>query len=429
MGDKTLAAPDMVDLKGGTDEYAPFYQTGPVAVAKRVQDGKLTPFLSVPYPSLSASISGLRMRELTIIVGNSYSGKTTFALDLACRTIELSWDGPKGSILKPDERIGWLALEDDVETFTTRLAGKVAGIPPHLLMYRTREDWDAEELVNLQAATGKWQNHYGKQLTYLCRDAFEGNEEVYSRLETWLDGLRSEGHPCRLLILDYLQLLALHFPGGGKSVWVAMGEAFDWLLSLAQRFGLHILALAIPRKPVAGFQQNRLSMVDILGPMAQIAGAHNIIALYRAFTPDSEGWAVLDVLKTRFGKATLRRIALRFEDDTLSFVDEGGLEPPDLKPEPIRARVGELETQVIQALVGWAEAGRHCEGDTLIFQANDLLSVVQVEGTQRGQETKIGNALRNLGYQTRPVRRGGPSLKCYVIPTKAMQQWRKRLDN
>jgi len=417
----------MTDNENASRQAA-FYDVGTVAVAEAVKQGGLTSFLSVPFPSLAAAISGFRMGDLTIIMGDSWAGKTTFALDLVCRLLEMGWNGPRGSILKPNERIGWLALEDDAETFATRLAGKVSGIPPHLIMYRNREDWDEEELEHLQAATGNWQAREGMQLVHLCRDAFEDNESVHTSLELWLAHLRNEGNPCRFLALDYLQLLALYFPSASTSVWASMGDAFNWLLGLAQRYTLHILALAIPRKPLSGFRRDRLTMSDVLGPMTQIAGAQNIIAIYKGFTPDGRGWATLDVLKTRFGRGTLRKIALRFDDDTLSFIDEGGLEPPSLKPEPVRARVGEVETQIVQALAGWAEIGKHCEDDRLVFRANDLLSDVKVEGTQRGQETKLGNALRNLGYQSQNRRHEGMPVKCYTIPIKAVQQWAKRLE-
>lgn len=381
-------------------------EQGTIALAEKVKKGKTVPFLEVPYPSMAPSIPGLRAGEITILAGETWAGKTTFGLDLLCSVT------PQ---LDDDEFVAFVALEDDTETFLTRLLGKVSGINPRHLMFRRPEEWTEEELLEIDSAARDWESREGSKLLYYCSEHFASDGKALKKIREWLEVQRQQPRTLRLLVIDYLQLLT----GQGRgSLHERERQSFRSLERIAQQFGTHIIVISALRKPLPGVNRNKVQIADISGSGLQGYGAQVILGITRCLQLDGTPWARIDVLKSRWASASFPVIGLTFDPQRLTFVDNGGRLPQDAKPRMEKPSLGVLEKQLIRALAEWASDK---DDETLRFCAADLIPHVEAEGTPKAQEIAIGRALHNLGWKSSRVYRERQQRREYAVPVARLQ--------
>lgn len=253
------------------------------------------------YPSLDAIIGGRREGELTIVTGNTSSGKTTFTFNIGM------------SVSKLGEPTLMSAFEHGPKKIVDKAASWITGKTRFLGSSAEMTNADAEYAVKVMKDLPLYLvNHYGKFSPESYIDCM-----IYAR---------------RRLMVTTSILDHLHYTLQSKSVETErhdIDRAMFGLRANVEHIGMYLIVVAHPRQK-SGEENPMLNMTDLRGSSAISQVADNIWVVWR----DTDlqklkpglGRSIIYVLKNRSECGTIGKCEMVFDMNGQKFVDSLGNE-------------------------------------------------------------------------------------------------------
>lgn len=232
---------------------------GLINLAKVVPvDPTTIPRIKTNIPALDSAIGGLREGAVTVFTGKAGDGKSTLSGLLLLNAIE------------QDIPVCAYSGELTSEEFQQWINFQAAGSKYITLKYDAVKGEDVPVLpMDVEEAIMKWYD--GRFFLYDNQEIFEANQSE-SIIEVFTVAVRKHG--CKLFLVDNL-MTAL---SDSEEETKAQGRFMNALKRFANRFKVHVIVIAHPRKTRAG---DSIRQDDIGGNSATVRLAHSAIVVER----------------------------------------------------------------------------------------------------------------------------------------------------
>ena len=247
-----------------------------------------------PFLGLQSRLHGIRHGELCTITAGSGSGKSSFCRFLATH------------LLNGGERVGYLALEENIKRTSLGLMSVAVGKSLHL------GEPTHKELTEAFDKTVKNWNLF-------LFDGFGSYdpEIIYNRIEYLASGL-----DCKVIFLDHLSILLSGLEGDERKM---IDTTMTRLRSLVERTGISLFLVCHTKDPQNGESHEeggRVQLRHLRGSrsIGQLSDA--VVALERHQQADSQSNATrVRILKNRYSGELGVACTLRYDLETCSFIE------------------------------------------------------------------------------------------------------------
>jgi len=256
--------------------------------------------IDYPWEGLNKMTRGLRKREITTFCAGSGIGKST-----ACREIA-------HFLLKKDEKIGYIALEESVRTTLKELVG---------IELNKRLSIDMEDVDESVLRVG-FDNIVGSGNCYLHNHFGSLNSDRLIEHIRYL----ATGMEVQWIILDHLSIVVSGDEGIGderRSIDVLMTK----LRSLVEETGVGLVLVSHLKRPEGkGHEEGaKVTLAQLRGSAAIAQLSDMVLGMERnQQDPTAKDLTTLRVLKNRFTGETGEACDLRYDNDTGRLTEESG---------------------------------------------------------------------------------------------------------
>lgn len=267
---------------------------------KLAETGSEITGLSTGWDRLDKQTAGLQPGDLIIVAGRPSMGKTTFAMNMAEYVATLE--------KKP---VAVFSLEMPAQSLVLRMISSLGQLDQSRLRLGKLED---EEWGKLFAAMAQLNN----APIYI----HDGSNMSPTDIRSWVRRLHREVGGLGLILIDYLQLMAI--PGFKEGKVNMMSEISRSLKLLAKEFNVPVIALSQLNRSVDSRPDHRPVMSDIRDSGAIEQDADVIMFVYRdeVYKKDAsemKGKAEIIIAKQRNGPTGT--VVLGFQGQFLRFVN------------------------------------------------------------------------------------------------------------
>lgn len=267
---------------------------------KLAETGNEVTGLSTGWDRLDKQTAGLQPGDLIIVAGRPSMGKTTFAMNMA-EYVAIAEKKP----------VAVFSLEMPAQSLVLRMISSLGRLDQSRLRLGQIEEEDEAKLVS--AVT---------QLNNAPIYIHDGSNMSPTDIRSWVRRLHREVGGLGLILIDYLQLMAI--PGFKEGKVNMMSEISRSLKLLAKEFNVPVIALSQLNRGVDSRPDHRPVMSDIRDSGAIEQDADVIMFVYRdeVYKKDAsemKGKAEIIIAKQRNGPTGT--VVLGFQGQFLRFVN------------------------------------------------------------------------------------------------------------
>lgn len=267
---------------------------------KLSQTGSEVTGISTGWDALDKMTAGLQPGDLVIVAGRPSMGKTTFAMNMA-EYVAIAEKRP----------VAVFSLEMPAQSLVMRMISSLGRIDQSRLRLGQIEEEDEARLVS--AVT---------QLNSAPIYIHDGSNMSPTDIRAWVRRLHREVGGLGLILIDYLQLMAI--PGFRDNKVNMMSEISRALKLLAKEFNVPVIALSQLSRGVEQRPDKRPVMSDIRDSGAIEQDADVIMFVYRDEVyhkdrSEMQGKAEIIIAKQRNGP--IGKVVLGFQGQFLRFVN------------------------------------------------------------------------------------------------------------
>jgi len=315
------------DLYTKNDINGEFYKRGPQAIHEIIESARfkiegrrdldITPYKGVEKKTgtyiptgmdkIDYAINDLAPGCVTIIVGRTNAGKTTFTKQIISNAIDLG------------NKVFCVTGEGDQEIFINEIYKNVIGRNEELFnKIKVNKRYYKEPKKEVLDALARW--HKNKLVIFNKGDSkLKSMDQLFDTISY---EIKHKKH--NLVIIDNLMSLLTISTSNEKND--AQGEFIQKCCDIAKAYNTHIIVVVHPRKPINGKESKEINIENISGSMDIGNKADNIISVTRDYSQGATGGSI-KVLKNRYF-SQLPEVETHFEEETgllLGINDETGL--------------------------------------------------------------------------------------------------------
>lgn len=259
--------------------------------------------IGYPFNALNTMTRGMRKGELVTVTAGSGIGKTAFVRECAHH------------LIKNGEKIGYIALEENIKRTALGLMGIELNSPLHISTENTKS-------TDLR---GAFDAVFGNDSVYLY-DSFGSTavDNVLARIRYLAKGVE-----CSWIILDHISILVsgLDVADERKAIDICMTK----LRTLVEETGVGMLLVSHLRRPEGnrGFEDGlQVSLNALRGSHAIGQLSDMVIGLERDQQGEDNNTTTVRVVKNRFSGETGKAAELNYNQDTGRLVEQSFSDMP-----------------------------------------------------------------------------------------------------
>lgn len=244
-----------------------------------------------PWESVNQVLSGIRMGELVTVTAGSGIGKSLFCREVAYH------------LLKKGEKVGYVALEENIKRTVMGFMGMELNKPIHL----------GKEGITDEVLRSAWEHTAGSGNLFLYDHwGSTDSDNLISRLR-----YLARGCGCNWLVLDHISIVVSGIGDGDERRLI--DNTMTKLRSLVEETGVGLLLVSHLKRPEGnkGHEDGLQTSLSHLRGSAAIAQLSDIvIGLERNQQSDDPNRTTVRVLKNRFSGITGEAGELRYIKET-----------------------------------------------------------------------------------------------------------------